>query len=463
MTHELNCEVITVNSNVIENLKAELAEGCVLTGDEIGADYCHDEYPGGSFAPDAVVEAESTESAAAILRLCAESAVGVTVRGAGTGQAGGSVPVKGGVVLSLKGMNKVLGFDEAERTLTVQAGVLLQDVKAEAEKRGLYYPPDPGEKTATIGGNAATDAGGPCAVKYGSTRDYVASVLVVTADGSTVRVDEKEKIDDIIGSEGTIGVICELTLRLIDKPKADAILLLPFMDTESCIKAAQTILGTDCAPAVVEYMDTDMVEFSGEVTGNPVFPVEMDGERVAATLMAVLEGDDDDLVMEQMETIAELAEELECLDILVGDTITMKRDMWAAHDAFHTSMESGAKNSFEYNVTVPAEKMAEMVEWVKTAADAKGMKAMAYAHVGTGGMHLHLAYDGEKDEFKTLLADFTPTVYAKCVELGGDIRGEYGIGYAKLAYLGAEALEKFAAAKAELDPKGILNPGKAAV
>ena len=444
----------------IDKLKLASGEGCVLTGDEIGADYCHDEYPGGSFAPDAVVEAESTESVAAILKLCAESGIGVTVRGAGTGQAGGSVPVKGGVVLSLKGMNKILEFNEAERTLTVQAGVLLQDVKAEAEKRGLYYPPDPGEKTATIGGNAATDAGGPCAVKYGSTRDYIVDGVVVLADGSVKKLND---VDELIGSEGTLGIITELTLRLIDKPKADAILLLPFMDTESCIKAAQTILGTDCAPAVVEYMDTDMVEFSGEVTGNPVFPVEMDGERVAATLMAVLEGDDDDLVMEQMETIAELAEELECLDILVGDTITMKRDMWAAHDAFHTSMESGAKNSFEYNVTVPAEKMAEMVEWVKAAAEAKGMKTLAYAHVGTGGMHLHLAYDGEKDEFKTILADFTPTVYAKCVELGGDIRGEYGIGYAKLAYLGAEALEKFAAAKAELDPKGILNPGQAAV
>ena len=202
--------------------------------------------------------------------------------------------------------------------------------------------------------------------------------MAVLADGSVKKLNDAE---EIIGSEGTLGVICELTLRLIDKPKADAILLLPFMDTESCVKAAQTVLGTGCSPAVVDYLDTDIVEFSGNVTGNPVFPVEMDGERVAATLMAVLEGEDDDLVMEQMESIAELAEELECLDILVGDTTTMKRDMWAAHDAFHTSMESGAKNSFEYNITVPAVSIAEMVEWVKAAAEEKGMKAMAYAHV----------------------------------------------------------------------------------
>lgn len=429
----------------------------VLTGDLIGADFCHDEYPGGNYCPEAVVEALSTEDVATVMKLCHETGIPVTVRGAGTGQVGGAVPVKGGIVLSVKGMNKVL--DYADGILKVQSGVLLQDVKAEAEKNGMYYPPDPGEKTATIGGNAATDAGGPCAVKYGSTKDYVLDAVIVLADGSITTLAGNEAV---IGSEGTLAVICELTLKLVDKPKADAILLLPFMDTESCIKAAATVIGTGCAPAVVEYMDTDMVEFSGNVTGNPVFPVEMDGERVTATLMAVLEGEDDDAVMEQMEAIAELAEDMECLDILVGDTPTMKRDMWAAHDAFHTSMESGAKNSFEYNITVPAENIAEMVEWAKALAEEKGLKALAYAHVCTGGMHIHIASDGEKDEFKAAIADFSAAVYEKCAALGGDIRGEYGIGYAKTAYLGENVRDEFKAAKAKLDPKGILNPGKVA-
>lgn len=429
----------------------------VLTGDLIGADFCHDEYPGGNYCPEAVVEALSTEDVATVMKLCHETGIPVTVRGAGTGQVGGAVPVKGGIVLSVKGMNKVL--DYADGILKVQSGVLLQDVKAEAEKNGMYYPPDPGEKTATIGGNAATDAGGPCAVKYGSTKDYVLDAVIVLADGSITTLAGNEAV---IGSEGTLAVICELTLKLVDKPKADAILLLPFMDTESCIKAAATVIGTGCAPAVVEYMDTDMVEFSGNVTGNPVFPVEMDGERVTATLMAVLEGEDDDAVMEQMEAIAELAEDMECLDILVGDTPTMKRDMWAAHDAFHTSMESGAKNSFEYNITVPAENIAEMVEWAKALAGEKGLKALAYAHVCTGGMHIHIASDGEKDEFKAAIADFSAAVYEKCAALGGDIRGEYGIGYAKTAYLGENVRDEFKAAKAKLDPKGILNPGKVA-
>lgn len=451
-----------MNSNIIGELKSVLGENQVFTGDAIGADYCHDEYPGGSFAPEAVVEAKSTEDVAAVLRICSENKIPVTVRGAGTGQSGGSVPVKGGIVLSLKGMDRIMEFNEADRSIRVQPGVLLQDVKAAADSHGLYYPPDPGEKTATIGGNAATDAGGPCAVKYGSTRDYILDAVIVTADGSIDTIAGKEKYAAVIGSEGTLAVICELTLKLIDKPKADAILLLPFMDTETCIKAAGTVIGTGCAPAVVEYMDTDIVEFSGSVTGTPVFPVEMDGERVAATLMVVLEGEDDDNVMEQMEAVAELAEELECLDILVGDTTTMKRDMWAAHDAFHTSMESGAKNSFEYNIFVPAGNIAEMVDSVKACGEEKGLKVMAYAHVGSGGMHIHAAFDGTRDELTAILNEFTPAVYAKCAALGGDIRGEYGIGYAKAPFLSEKARSEFAAVKAELDPQGILNPGKVA-
>ena len=181
-----------MNTNVIENLKAALGEGRVLTGDAIGADFCHDEYPGGNFAPDAVVEAHSVEDVSAVLKICNENDVPVTVRGAGTGQVGGSVPIKGGVVLSVKGMDKILEFNEAERTLRVQPGVLLQDVKSEAESHGLYYPPDPGEKTSTIGGNAATDAGGPCAVKYGSTRDYIVDGVAVLADGSVKKLNDAE-------------------------------------------------------------------------------------------------------------------------------------------------------------------------------------------------------------------------------------------------------------------------------
>lgn len=454
-----------VSADLLTKLEGIFGDKRVITGEMIGADFAHDELPGGTaYMPEAVVEAASTEEVAALLKLCSEAGIAVTVRGAGTGQAGGSVPVEGGIVLSVKGMNKILSIDESAAVMCVQPGVLLQDVKAEAESHGLYYPPDPGEKTATIGGNVSTNAGGPCAVKYGSTRDYVADAVLVLADGTVTKLSDREENAAVIGSEGTLAVITEITLKLIEKPAADAILLFPFMDTESCVKAAGTIMDAGFEPAVVEYMDTDIVEFSGNVTGNPVFPVEMDGERVGATLMVTIEGENDDAVMEKMEAIAELAEEIECLDILVGDTPTMKRDFWDAHDAFHTSMESGAKCANEINVTVPGQTVAELVEFAKALGEEKGLKVLAYAHVGSGGVHIHAVSDGGREEFAAAFAGFAEAVYGKTAALGGSIGGEYGIGYAKRAYLKAaltgEQYAALSAVKKSFDPVGILNPGK---
>lgn len=452
----------SVNS-VMPALSELLGESRALTGSAIGADFAHDELPGGAaFAPDMVCIAQSTEDVCAVLRICNEAGVPVTVRGAGTGKAGGSVPVNGGVVLSVKEMAGILGVDEAAKTVTVQPGVLLQDVKAEAAKHGLYYPPDPGEKTATIGGNASTDAGGPCAVKYGSTRDYIADAVIVLSDGSTARLSEKPEYSAVIGSEGTLAVITELTLRLLDKPAADVTLLLPFADTEGCIAAAAKIQAAGFEPAVLEYLDTDIVEFSGKVTGNPVFPVEMDGDRVGATLMVTLEGADEDELEEKMEGIAELSEELECLDILVVDTASLKRDVWDAHDAFHTSMET-AKSEGELNVDVPAEHMAELVEFAKALGGEKGFSVMAYGHVGSGGLHIHAVSEAARDEFAPAMAELTDVVYKKCTALGGSIVGEYGVGYAKrdiLRDLDPDRCAAAASAKAALDPRGILNPGK---
>lgn len=444
----------------------------VMVGDAISADFCRDELPNAAaFQPEAVVRVSNTEEVSAVLKICNATMLSVTVRGAGTGLVGGCVPIHGGIVLVTNAMNQVLAFDEANCTLTVQPGVLLQDVKAEAERRGLYYPPDPGEKTATIGGNASTNAGGPCAVKYGVTRDYIVGATIVLADGTIMTIGGKEKDNSgysllqlFLGSEGTLGVITELTVKLVKKPKAEVILLFPFADVETCIHAAVKIQRGGFQPAVLEYMDTDLIEFSGNVTGNPVFPIEMDGERVGATLMTMLEGEDDNELEAKMETIAEMAEELECLDILVMDTPTMKREAWAAHDAFHTAMESGAKSADELNMSVPTARMAEFLLYVKKLGVEKGVKVMAYAHVGDGGMHVHVVSDASREEFVPVMAEFAKAAYAKCAELDGKVSSEHGIGYAKKAYLKAAIGEGEYALlrriKAAFDPNGILNPGK---
>lgn len=453
-----------LSADLTAKLAAIVGEKHVLTGDSIGLDYGHDELPGGaSHMPEAVVEPASTEEVAAVLKLCNEQGLAVTLRGAGTGKVGGSVPLEGGIVLSMKQMTNVIGFDAESKTLTVQPGVLLQDVKAEAAAKGLYYPPDPGEKTATIGGNVSTNASGPCALKYGCTRDYVEEAVIVLADGSIAKLSDDADYAAVIGSEGTLAVITQLSLKLIDKPASDTILLLPFMDSESCLNAAIKLNSADFAPAILEYLDTDMVEFSGNVTGNPVFPVEMDGERVGATLMLGLEGESDDELDEKMEAVAELAEELECLDILVVDTPTLKRSVWEAHDAFHSSTET-AKCADELNPTLPSENIAQLIEQAKALGEEKGIKIMAYAHVGSGGVHIHALADMDKETFAPAMAELSDSIYKLCAQLGGDIDGEYGVGYGKKeiykAVLSADKYQALSAIKAKLDPKGILNPGK---
>lgn len=454
-----------VSAQLVSRLRALVGEKRVLTGDAIGADYGHDELPNSvSHLPEAVVEAGSTDDVAAVMKLCGEFNIPVTVRGAGTGRAGGSVPVEGGVLLSLRELNSILAFDAEARLLTVQPGVLLQDVKAEAARHGLYYPPDPGEKTATIGGNASTDASGPCAVKYGGTRAYIADALCVLADGSAARLSGNAALAAVVGSEGTLAVITELTLRLVEKPGCEVILLLPFADAGSCLAAAGKILAAGLDPAVLEYLDTDIVEFSGRVTGEPVFPVEMDGERVGATLMVTLDAGDDDALDGKMEAVAELAEELECLDILVVDTPTLKRSVWDAHDAFHTAMESGARCADEINLAIAPDKLAELIGFAKAEGEARGLRALCYAHAGSGGVHIHAVSDGAKDEFLPAMAAFNAALCARCAQLGGDLGGEYGLGYAKRACLkaalGDEKYGELVSRKTFFDPKGILNPGK---
>lgn len=445
---------------IIEKLK-ELGLN-LITGDMIGADYCHDEYPGPDYAPEAVVEALCTEDVSKALAACAEAGVPVTVRGAGTGQVGGSVPVQGGIVLSTRAMNKILSLEDG--VLRLQPGVLLQDVKAEAERNGFCYPPDPGELTATIGGNVATNAAGPCAVKYGRTGDYVTALTAVLADGSVENFTDRETIEALVGSEGTLAVITEIALRLVRAPGEDTILLLPFAELSSALSAAQAILSGGFEPAVLELLDTDLVEFSGNVTGNPVFPVRMDGERVAATLMVTLEGEDEDALMEKLEELAGLTEEgeIECLDILVGDTLPMKRDFRAAHAAFHSSMESGARSSREINISLPCEALGEMIDYVKALGTEKGIQVLLHAHAGSGGMHIHTASGLSREDFTPIFEVFAAAIYEKCTALGGDIAGEYGAGYAKSAFLSDEARAAHSALKAKYDPKGLLNPGKLA-
>lgn len=313
----------------------------VLSGQSIGADMCHDERPlYGTAVPEAVVYVQDEEQVSELLRLCSAARLPVTVRGAGTGLAGGAVAAEGGIVLCTARMNRIISCDEEEMSVLVQPGVTLMELNEYLAERGLRYTPDPGEKTATIGGNAATNAGGPNAFKYGSTRDNVLSVRAVLPSGEVVQLGcDVRKCNDgynlmqlLLGSEGTLAVITELKLKLCPAVKAQMGFILPFDSLESCLSAAGRLANSGLSPETLEFMDDDMIAFSSSVSGSAVFPAEMGGEHVGAVLYTNFAGESDEELEAVMEKVAELSEELMPLDVLVVDDPTLRRNVEEAHE-----------------------------------------------------------------------------------------------------------------------------------
>ena len=303
-----------VTADVIEKLKA-IAPNRVFAGEEINEDYIHDEMPiYGKFAPEVVVEAASTEEISEVMKVCNENCIPVIPRGAGTGLAGGAVAIEGGVVLCTTRMNKILEYDMENLSVRVQPGVLLQNLADDAATRGLLYPPDPGEKFATLGGNVSTNAGGMRAVKYGTTRDYVRAMTVVLPTGEIVNFGSNVKktstgyslLNLMIGSEGTLGIITELTLKLVPAPKEIISLIVPFEDLNACIGAVPKVLLSGLNPQALEFMEKDIVRMSEKYLEKQVFPQVIDGVEAGAYLLISFDGDS----MEELEQISEQVSEI---------------------------------------------------------------------------------------------------------------------------------------------------------
>ena len=324
-----------VTPEIAAQLQAIVGAKRFFAGDAVKDDFSHDEMPiYGKYYPEVVCEAESTEEVSAILRVCYENDIPVTPRGAGTGLVGGCVPLCGGVVLCTTRMNKILSYDMNNLVVHIQPGVLLCDLAADALTRGLMYPPDPGEKTATVGGNVSTNAGGMRAVKYGVTRDYVLAMTVVLPDGRVMELGKTvcktssgySLLHLMIGSEGTLGVITELTLKLIPKPEMNVSLILPFADVETAIASVPQIKLANLDPQSIEFMERDIVDSSAAFTGNTIFPTVVDGKEAGAYILVTLVGDSEAELTAKMDRLGALAEQRGAYDTLVVWTDGLKKD-----------------------------------------------------------------------------------------------------------------------------------------
>ena len=458
----------TITAADIAALQAISGEANVLWGEAINPDYAHDELGGISQMPEVLIRVRSTEEVSAIMKLAWQRNIPVTVRGSGTGLVGAAVPLHGGILLETTKMNKILSLDENNLTVTVQPGVLLMELAAFAEEHDFLYPPDPGEKSATIGGNISTNAGGMRAVKYGVTRDYVRSLTVVLPNGeiqtfgaAVAKNSSGYSLKDlIIGSEGTLCVICEAVLKLVPLPKVSLSLLVPFPDMKSAIEAVPVIIRSKVTPTAIEYMSRDTILFSESYLGKKFPDTKND-----AYILLTFDGNTDAQVDQDLSTVAELCLQIGALDAYIVDTEERKKSVWSARGAFLEAIKASTTEMDECDVVVPGNQVDTFIKYTHQLAEEFNVRIPSFGHAGDGNLHVYICRDALSDEdWEQVKSDCFDRMYQKAVELGGLVSGEHGIGYAKREYLkrqyGATPIALMQGIKRVFDEKNILNPGK---
>ena len=449
-------------------LQQIVGESEVYWGDAINEDYAHDELGGISRMPEVLVRVRSTEEVSAIMKLAYERTIPVTVRGSGTGLVGAAVPIHGGILLETTKMNTILALDENNLTVTVQPGVLLMELAAFAEEHDFLYPPDPGEKSATIGGNISTNAGGMRAVKYGVTRDYVRSLTVVLPNGeiqtlgaAVAKNSSGYSLKDlVIGSEGTLCIITEAVLKLVPLPKVSVSLLVPFPDMKSAIEAVPQIIRSKVTPTAIEYMSRDTILFSESYLGKK-FP----DSKNDAYILLTFDGNTDAQVDQDLSTVAELCLSIGALDAYIVDTEERKKSVWSARGAFLEAIKASTTEMDECDVVVPGNQVDTFIKFTHELAAEFNVRIPSFGHAGDGNLHVYICRDAlEQEAWETTLAAIFDRMYEKAVELGGLVSGEHGIGYAKKEFLkrqyGETPIALMQGIKQVFDPRNILNPGK---
>lgn len=457
-----------VNSCDIEKLKQISGDGNVICGDAINPDYAHDELGGVQQMPEVLIRVHTTEEISEIMKYAYERSIPVTVRGSGTGLVGSAVPIEGGILLETTQMNQILELDADTLTVTVQPGVLLMELAAFCEENDFLYPPDPGEKSATIGGNISTNAGGMRAVKYGVTRDYVRGLTVVMPNGEIMKLGGKiaknssgySLKDLIVGSEGTLCIITEAILKLVPLPKVSVSLLVPFPDMKSAIEAVPKIFGSKVTPTAIEYMSRDTILFSESYLGKKFPDTKND-----AYILLTFDANTEEQVDNDMKAVADLCLAIGALDVYIVDTEERKKAVWSARGAFLEAIKASTTEMDECDVVVPVNKIDEFIKFTHSLAKEMNVRIPSFGHAGDGNLHIYICRDALDDNSweKTLNICFD-RMYQKAEEMGGLVSGEHGIGYAKKEYLknqyGTMQIELMQGIKRVFDTKNILNPGK---
>jgi glycolate oxidase len=458
-----------VTPEIVEVLRRIAGEDHVLVDDEAREPYTHDETVGLRADPEVVVKVTNEAQVSEILKLAQRERIPVTPRGAGYGLSGGAVPVHGGIVLSTEKMNRILEIDRANLMVTVEPGVITGNIHRAVEAEGLFYPPDPASlDSCSIGGNIAEGAGGPRAVKYGITKDYVCGLEAVLPSGEIIHCGGKlvknvtgySLIQLLIGSEGTLAVVTKIILRLIPLPQVQVDLLVPFNDFQAAADTVSEIIAHRILPTTIEFMERDSI-----LAVERLLEKQAPHSDAAAHLLIQLDGNVQAAVDADMEVVGELCLEHGARDVLVAKDRPTRERLWEARRMIIEALNHESPVNHMEDVVVPRAEIHRLLKGIKEIAVRHGVRIINFGHAGDGNVHVNVLKDGVPDSrWGELVPAVTQEIYELALSLGGTITGEHGIGATRRRYLPLALDEAQIALMRQIrevfDPNHILNPGK---
>jgi glycolate oxidase len=450
----------------LAELQARLPAGRLVTSDGDALEpYGRDESDLGCFPPWAVVRAEREEEVRAVLEVASRHRVPVVPVGARSGKSGGSLAVHGGIALSTEKMNRILEVSGEDLVARVEPGVILATLQAEVEKLGLFYPPDPNSvELCTIGGNVAENAGGPRALKYGVTREYVLGLRAVLPTGEVIRTGHRsikgvagyDLTALLVGSEGTLAVITEIMVKLLPRPRHVATALVAFADVNAAARAVSRVLAQGVIPRCLELMD-DVSLAAIARTSPGRFPA-----GAGALLLVETDGNDEAQVFDEIVRVADLVAADAAGEVLVAQDEAQRREIWEVRRYLSVNLKALHPLKLSEDVAVPRSKIPEMVARAKSIGAGLGLAVATYGHAGDGNLHCNVLFDTAAE--RPRVDEAVAAILRAAIELGGTITGEHGVGLAKRDFLvleqGSEVVALQRRIKAVFDPLGILNPGK---
>jgi len=454
---------------LISRLKEIAGDRFVITSADDMEPYSHDETATLKAMPWAVVKPENTDQISRIMQLAQNEKIPVTPRGAGTGLSGGAVPLYGGILLSTERLNKILEIDTENLMAVTQPGVITAELQRAAEAKGLFYPPDPASlESCFIGGNIAENSGGPRAFKYGVTRHYLTGLEVVWPDGRVSRIGGKliknvagyDLLGLVCGSEGTLAVVTEITVRLIPRPPVEVDLLIPFPSIEKGVTAVTEIIKERIMPATMEFMELKSVR-----AAEAFLKKEAPYRDAPAQLLIQLDGQDKAELEKQYEKIGEIVSNFDAQDVLVAEDKTSKDRLWEVRRAISEAISVKSPVLKKDDVVVPRAKIPELFHRLADLEAKYGFEIVSFGHIGDGNVHVNiLKNDKAIEEWNARAPELMKEIMSTVLSLGGSITGEHGVGCVKKDFLPSAidpaALELMRHIKETLDPNYVLNPGK---